>query len=185
MEQLFISTHKLDFESAPWNSQLDPADNWMLFRIGTCEGVWRATEHSYDILAITNNEPNNGHFTDVLEWFENSCKRDGKKLRILEVWNEVFKNHLITKKGFSVIPMTDHVVKDFRNRAIVILGSFTAAHVALETVLKHAPIVEPNRFPIKPIPKFEIPTVITNPITEYRSPRSIRREKQRKSKKRK
>jgi hypothetical protein len=90
------TTHKLDFLSKPW--ERDP--EWHVFKIGTCNGQWRATDESYDILTIINEEPGNGHLTDVLEWFEFACKRDGKMLRILEVWNKRFYKHLIEKKGF-------------------------------------------------------------------------------------
>jgi hypothetical protein len=92
----FESTHKLDFEVAPWIM-----GDFIQFRIGTCYGLWRPTGTSYDILAIDNHKKGNGHFEDVLEWFEQSCKRDGKDLRILEVWNGKFLKHLITKRGFQ------------------------------------------------------------------------------------
>ena len=93
--------HGLDFEACPWESTLGVDDNYSRFRVGTCEGLWASTERTYDILAITNSQPGNGHFEDVLQWFENSCKRDGKALRILECWNKAFKMHLIRKRGFS------------------------------------------------------------------------------------
>lgn len=96
-----VTKHNLPFESRPWESMLGVDENFMQFRIGTCEGLWSSTDKTYDILAITNNQPGNGHFDDVLEWFESSCKRDGKSLRILECWNKHFKMHLIRKRGFS------------------------------------------------------------------------------------
>jgi len=95
-ETQFESTHKLDFEAAPWIM-----GDFMQFRIGTCHGLWGVTDTTYDILAIDNREKGNGHLEDVFEWFENSCKRDGKDLRILEVWNGNFLKHLITKRGFQ------------------------------------------------------------------------------------
>ena len=97
----FKSKHNLKFEAAPYESNLDPNINWMRFRIGTCEGLWCATETSYKILAIENKDKGNGHLEDVIQWFENSCKRDKKSFEILEVWNEGFKNHLINKYGFT------------------------------------------------------------------------------------
>ena len=95
----FVSTHKLDFECAPWQR----GENFLRFRVGTCEGLWLSTDESYGIVAVINSEPNNGHFTDVLEWFENSAKRDGKSLQILEVFNRKLKKHLIEKRGFKKI----------------------------------------------------------------------------------
>lgn len=71
--------------------------------MGTCEGVWLSTQVSYDILAVSNNQQGNGHFEDVLQWFEFSCRREGYVLRFLECWNKDFKKHLIEKRGFKDI----------------------------------------------------------------------------------
>lgn len=102
----FKTTHNLPFESAPW---LTP--HFIRFRVGTCTGLWTSENKTYDILAIENAEPGNGHLNDVFEWFENSCKRDGKKLRVLEVWNKGFLKHLVEKRGFSLIEGTENVIK--------------------------------------------------------------------------
>ena len=98
IEIQYISKHKLDFEVAEWIMR-----PYMRFRIGTCTGLWNATNDTYDILAIDNSDKGNGHFEDVLQWFENSCKRDGKNFRFLEVWNKNLKKHLIAKRGFKDI----------------------------------------------------------------------------------
>lgn len=104
----FKSTHNLHFEVADWEYD----GQYKRFRIGTCSGLWASIPKSYGILAITNSKPNNGHFNDVLEWFENSCKRDNKTLQILEVWNKRLKKHLIEKRGFVDIG-NNHVEKTF------------------------------------------------------------------------
>jgi len=93
----FISTHHLDFEIGQWPF----SSEFLRFRVGTVCGLWRATAKSYDILAVDNVEKGNGHFDDLLEWFEYSCRRDGKYLRILEIWNKELQKHLITKRGFQ------------------------------------------------------------------------------------
>lgn len=101
----FKSTHDLSFEAAEWElskwgmTELMGSE-FKRFRIGTCSGLWQSTDKSYDILAIDNSKRGNGHFDDVLEWFENSCKRDKKHLMFLEVWNEKLMKHLIEKRGF-------------------------------------------------------------------------------------
>jgi len=89
--------HHLPFEVANW---ITP--DFLLFQIGTCNGQWRYTGKSYDILSIKNSEPGNGHLNDVFEWFEYSCKRDHKNLVVLELFNEQFKIHLIKKRGFKI-----------------------------------------------------------------------------------
>lgn len=92
----FKSTHELDFEVADWYA--DP--EMKLYRIGTCEGLWMSTPESYCIISVISSQPGNGHLDDVFEWFENSCKRDGKSLKVLELFNERFEHHLKNKRGF-------------------------------------------------------------------------------------
>lgn len=94
----FKSTHNLTFEVAPWYTP-----EFEQFRIGTCEGLYGVNAKSYLIIAVINDQPRNGHFEDVLEWFENSCRRDKKSLQILEIGNVEFMAHLITKRGFKKI----------------------------------------------------------------------------------
>jgi hypothetical protein len=101
----FKSTHDLSFEVAKW----ELSNEFKRFRIGTCHGLWRAYHYSYDILAIDNDQPGNGHFEDVLEWFENSCKRDIKALRMLEVGNKRFAKHLIEKRDFVRESMENYI----------------------------------------------------------------------------
>lgn len=107
--------HKLDFECAPWEGSLLIKSDFMRFRVGTCEGLWQSTGSSYDILAVTNSSPGNGHFEDVLEWFEHSCRRDFKDLQILEVWNKRLLAHLISKRGFDVVKGTENVIRHFHH----------------------------------------------------------------------
>lgn len=102
--------HNLDFEAAPWERLGSIDESYIKFRIGTCAGLWRCVDDAYEILAVTNDNPGNGHFDDVLQWFEFAAKRDGKALRVMEVWNKKLKQHLIKKRGFSPY-QHDHVIK--------------------------------------------------------------------------
>ncbi len=97
-----VTEHKLQFEVAPYHLNVDPDITWQMFRVGTCEGLWSHDDKSYMILAIENKQPGNGHFTDVLQWFEYSCRRDKRSLKIMQVWNSRLKRHLINK-GFKDI----------------------------------------------------------------------------------
>ena len=72
------------------------------FKVGTCHGMFTATDEAYQLVAVMNDQPGNGHFTDVLEWFENSAKRDGKALEVVEIWNDRLRQHLIQKRGFRL-----------------------------------------------------------------------------------
>jgi len=96
MNSDYKSTHELVFYTAQWWA----TDEFMQFKVGTCHGLWKSTETSYDILAIDNHEPGNGHLQDVFDWFEFSCLRDSRDLRILELMNPRFIRHLINKRGF-------------------------------------------------------------------------------------
>ena len=111
----FETKHKLDFEVADWVPIMGflACNNFKRFRVGTCTGLWQSTETSYDILAVENEVKGNGHFEDVLQWFENSCERDHKDFRILEVWNSRLKKHLVKKRGFKVVGKSDNVIKLF------------------------------------------------------------------------
>ena len=124
------TTHDLDFEKAEYKSFLDteegkqlcvelnikdnekfPKIKFIAFKVGTCGGLYRLTPESCEILAVENHKPNNGHFTDVLEWFEWACKKMKLPLRIIAFTNEGFKQHLLTKRGFH--PFGDDVEKCF------------------------------------------------------------------------
>lgn len=93
------SSHNLIFEIAPFEYDSDT----FRFRIGTCDGIWTVQGKSYCIIAVTNRERGNGHFEDVLEFFERSCRRDGYSLRVLEFVNQRLKRHFIEKRGFKEI----------------------------------------------------------------------------------
>lgn len=87
--------HRLDFMAG------DPdRDEWIPYKVGTVEGRFRHVEDAVEILTIFNSEPGNGHLEDVFEWFEYAAKASGKKLRLLEVCNERFEQHLIGKRDF-------------------------------------------------------------------------------------
>jgi hypothetical protein len=108
----FQTSHNLPFEVAPYRHPLiNDGRDWMAFRVGTCEGLWASVGDAYEILAVKNSNPGNGHFNDVLQWFENSCKRDKKALRIMEVMNESFLKHLVEKRGFEALG--DDAIKKF------------------------------------------------------------------------
>ncbi len=104
-----ITKHNLDFESADWPR--NPAIK--VFRVGTCEGQWIATDMAFCIMSVINSKPGNGHLEDVFEWFEYACKTQGKALMILEFFNDRFKKHCIDKRGFTSIPGKNDVIKIF------------------------------------------------------------------------
>ncbi len=106
-----MTTHNLEFLSARWENPFN-IDGWQVFKVGTVHGQWVSTPTSYDILSFINDHPGNGHFEDVIEWFEQSCKRDKRNLRVLEVWNKRLARHLVEKRGF-VYESEDNLIKRF------------------------------------------------------------------------
>jgi len=102
----FQSTHNLDFLSRPYPQKIKDGYNWQQFKIGTVEGLWCYENNAYNILAFDNKEKNNGHFTDVMEWFQHSCKRDKINFKILEVMNLSLKEHL--QKNWGFVPCGDN-----------------------------------------------------------------------------
>jgi hypothetical protein len=85
----------------------------LIFKVGTCHGIWRFNADSYIIIAITNDKPNNGHLDDVFQWFENSCKRDKRSLKVIEIMNRDFYWHLISKRGFEPVDNESVIKKNF------------------------------------------------------------------------
>ena len=73
---------------------------WLGFKVGTCHGLWRPTNDAYEILAIKNDEKGNGHFQITMQYFEESAKRDGKCVRMREVFNIRLAKNLL-KHGYN------------------------------------------------------------------------------------
>jgi hypothetical protein len=113
MQQVqFRSSNNLDFlATEPYEGIIGGV--FCNFKVGTCHGMFTATDDAYKIVAVINDQPGNGHFIDVLEWFENSARRDGKALEVVELMNDRLKTHLINKRGFQPKMGTDDVVKTF------------------------------------------------------------------------
>jgi len=91
-----------------WLQSLYPEENWRHFRVGTCTGLYRAFNNAYEILAIENSKPGNGHVEAVLEWFYKSCRRDNYTFIIREVWNDNLRNKLIAN-GFILKERYDYI----------------------------------------------------------------------------
>lgn len=109
---MLINVHRKPFEVAPWEHPANFNNEWTKFRVGQCHGLWKSGDDAYEILSIINEEPGNGDFQMVLGWFEDSCRRDNKKLRIREILNSRFGESLVRKHGFRRDGRSDFV-KEF------------------------------------------------------------------------
>jgi hypothetical protein len=108
-EKPFQSTHNLSFEvGGPFRWDV----NFTHFQVGTVTGLWATIDQSYVILAVLNSEPGNGHLIDVWDWFEFSCRRDHYSLKVIEILEKRFIDHLIKKRGFKELT-GNSVVKTF------------------------------------------------------------------------
>lgn len=112
------STHKLEFHTSIWANpfkmlfpEYEDDVQWMVYHIGTMHGQYRIAETTIEILSFLNESPGNGHLHDAFEWFEYLSATENKPLVILECWNPGFKEHLISKRGFTPIPNTDDIIK--------------------------------------------------------------------------
>jgi hypothetical protein len=76
------------------------AGEFLCFRVGTCEGLWRSTSEAYEILAVVNHKRGNGHFKEAMLWFEQSCRRDRKALLVREIWNPRLA-FMLRRNGFK------------------------------------------------------------------------------------
>jgi hypothetical protein len=112
----FKSTHNLPFLCRPYEFKIDDGNIYDEFKIGTCVGLWTCSETSYDILSIINKIPGNGHIQDVLDWFENSCKRENFDLRFMEIMNEKFAEKCIKNHGFTREKGTNNLIKFLRKK---------------------------------------------------------------------
>ena len=84
------------------------------FKVGTCHGLVLFRQDSIDLLAVINNEPGNGHFDDVMEWFHYACKVQKKNFRVVELFNQRLKWHLINKRGFVAVDQMT-VIKNWKD----------------------------------------------------------------------
>lgn len=103
---MFESTHKLDYLQG--EEPFMDGHCWP-FKVGTCHGLFYTTDKAIRLVAIVNEKQGNGHFTDVLEWFEYAAKQQCKRLEIVEIWNKDLYKHLIEKRGF--IPVDHETVQ--------------------------------------------------------------------------
>lgn len=114
MKHKFKTTHKLKFQTTTYKQLFEDGYHWQEFIVGTCRGLFTSTDRHWILLAIDNEQPGNGHFTDVMEWFERFCKRDKKDFVIMEVWNKRLLAHLLTKRGFELYnPITNSLIKKY------------------------------------------------------------------------
>lgn len=77
--------------------------------------LWNDKPKSFEILAIVNDLPGNGHFEDVMDWFQSSCVCAQVPLIIRSVDNKKFLKHLIDKRGFVQINDVPDVQKSLKD----------------------------------------------------------------------
>lgn len=91
-----------------WANPFVIGEGWRHFRVGSCTGAYRATKQAYEILAITNNKPGNGHLEAALAWFYKSCRRDKRVLIVKEVMHAGLREKLCIY-GFTCKIASDYI----------------------------------------------------------------------------
>lgn len=87
----------------------------LIYKIGTCHGIYRTNKFSVDIIEMTNDEPANSHFDDVLQWFTEIARQERLPLRIVGILNPEIKSILVKSYGF-IQQRTNTIIKhDFLN----------------------------------------------------------------------
>lgn len=85
-----------------------------IFEYGTIVGEYQINSGFLDIIAIVNQEKNNGHFALLYKVLLECCVEDYRPLMFSKIENKDFFNHLVNKKGFNrfdeetaLLPMTE------------------------------------------------------------------------------
>lgn len=106
----------------PWNNE-----RFIMFKIGTVNGIWRSDKKAIIVLAVANDKPGNGHLEDFFDWFETACVQAELPLIIQEVGSlenaafddfkisNRFANYLVQKRGFKQIEGTNDYIKDLKS----------------------------------------------------------------------
>jgi hypothetical protein len=95
--EYFKPKKKLLFLDKPWIISNDTTE----FKMGTCRGLFRRGLDSYIIISLINDQSDNNHLDNVLEWFKRKCKNDNMNLRVLEVW-DLYIEKMLSRHGFIV-----------------------------------------------------------------------------------
>lgn len=91
-----------------WQNPFAIGEGWRHYRVGTCNGLYRATKTEYEILAISNDKPGNGHVEAAMVWFFKSCKRDKRNLVVREIFNKSLAEKLC-RLGFTCKIGNDYI----------------------------------------------------------------------------
>lgn len=102
----FKSTNNLEFLHRPWliaNIFL-PEEEIYEYKVGTVRGLYRFdNKKKYLIInSVINDIPGNGHFKDLMEWLEFSCKNCKYDLVFEEIFNPRLKM-ILTYYGFEIL----------------------------------------------------------------------------------
>lgn len=95
-------------DGGTWQNPLAIGQGWRHYRVGTVTGLWRDCDNAYEILAITNDAPGNGHLEATFAHFFASCKRDKRTMIVREVMNQRLAEKLI-KMGFTALNEDDYI----------------------------------------------------------------------------
>lgn len=74
------------------------------FRHGTMDGLLGCDDRRLMIIAINNNEANNGQFGSVMDLLEAAAKRRQLTIEVAAVMNQRLYRHLVLKRGYSPHP---------------------------------------------------------------------------------
>jgi len=97
----FSSSNGLEFEAKFSDTMYDEVTHWSWAKVGTCHAFYGETEIEFDIFGVGNSKKNNGHFNDLVEWFEYLAAIRNKNLLFSHFENLDLKRHMINKRGYT------------------------------------------------------------------------------------
>lgn len=83
------------------------------FQVGTVTGIIQESLFSLDICLIKNKVKQNGHLEDAIHCLTELSKQGTVDLRVIDIINPKFKQHLIDKYGFRQTRLRDIVSKTY------------------------------------------------------------------------
>lgn len=86
-----------------WDEDHPINPSYRQFHCANIDGLWELDESTIIIVAIQNKKPHDGSFQTFMKQVYKKCSKEQKHLFFAEILNDRFKEHLISKHGFTFI----------------------------------------------------------------------------------
>lgn len=93
--------HAEPVRMAPWHVAAVMGDDIVAFEYGTLHGIFNTKRGVLGLIAVENEQKNNGHFAEFMDWFEGMAEALGLRAAVLEIENPRLYEHLKNKRGYT------------------------------------------------------------------------------------